>query len=154
MRQRWVPVAVLAAVLFAINMVARLVVRIGFDRNETVEDRASLVMFAVIGALLAVVAFVSARRHPVGRWAGDLVAAVLPAMLLTILVGPFISGGQPFAGGAGEFFSQVWLYSGFALGGALLGFWVAIALGLDYRSQTLKRFEQSKLAKPRRVVRR
>ena len=154
MRQRWVPIAVLAAVLFGVNVVTRLVVRMAYDGDATAEGRASLVMFVVIGLILAVVAFVRARREPVGRWAGDLAAAVLPAMLLTILVGPFISGSTPFANGAGEFFSQVWLYAGFTLGGALLGYLVVTTFGQDYRSQQLKRFAEARLAKPRRVVRR
>jgi hypothetical protein len=75
-------------------------------------------------------------------------------MLLTVLVGPFISGGQPFAGGAGDFFSQVWLYAGFAIVGTLLGYWLAVMLGRDYRSRSLKAFSETRAAKPRKVVRR
>jgi peptidoglycan/LPS O-acetylase OafA/YrhL len=157
MRERWLPVGVLAGVLFAINVVTRLVVRFGVDDGPAkgnVEGTASLVMFALIGAVLAVVAFVQCRRYPVGRWLGDLLAAAGVAMLLTILIGPFISGGTPFRAGAGDFFLQIWLYAGFAGGGLLIGYLIATALGLDYRSQGLKRYAESKLAKPRRVVRR
>jgi hypothetical protein len=146
--------AVLAAALFAVNVVTRLVVRVGFDGGDTAESRASLIMFLVLGIGLAAVTFLWSQRHPPARWLPDLTGAVLVAMLLTILVGPFVSGSGPFADGAGAFFSQVWLYSGFAIGGTLLGYWIATAFGLDYRSKSLKAFAESRLTRPRRVVRR
>lgn len=154
MRDRWLPVGVLAGVLFAVNVVARLVARFVFEGDAEVQDRLSLAMFAVIGLILGVVAFLWGRRYPVARWGADTAAAVLTAMVLTIFVGPFISGSQPFANGAGEFFSQIWLYAGFTGGGALVGYLLLTAFGLDHRSQSLKRFAETKLAKPRRVVRR
>jgi hypothetical protein len=154
MWQRWLPVGVLAGVLFAVNVVARLVTRFGFDGDVEVSDRVSLGMFAVIGVILAVLAFVWGRPHPVARWSGDVAVAVLMAMALTILVGPFVSGSHPFADGAGSFFAQVGLYVGFAGGGTLVGYLLLVATGLDHRSQSLKRFAERKQAKPRRVVRR
>jgi hypothetical protein len=154
MRQRWMSIAMLAVGLFAINVIARLVIRLGFDDNDTAQDRVSIVMFAVIGIVLAVVTFVRAQRALPSSWLPDLAAAALGGMLLTILVGPFISGDSPFSAGAGNFFSQVWIYGGFAIVGTLLGYWVATMLGRDYRSQSLRAFAQAKTAKPRRVVRR
>lgn len=154
MKDRWLPVGVLAAALFAVNVVARLVARFGFDGDIETQDRLSLGMFAVIGVILAVMAFRWGRQYPVSEWTPRLAAAVLVAMTLTIFVGPFISGSHPFANGAGEFFAQIWLYAGFAGGGTLVGFLVLTALGLDHRSQQLQRYAQTKLAKPRRVVRR
>ncbi|MEJ3741991.1 hypothetical protein WEI85_01645 [Actinomycetes bacterium KLBMP 9797] len=154
MRDRWLRIGVLAGVLFAVNVVARLVARFGFDGETEAEDRVSLAMFVVIGLILAAMAFVWGRRYPVGRWIADLGAAALGAMLLTIFVGPFLSGDGPFTGGAGRFFSQIWLYGGFAIGGALLGYLILVTLGWDYRSQSLQRFAETKLAKPRRPVRR
>lgn len=154
MKDRWLPVGVLAGVLFAVNVVARLVARFGFDGDFETQDRVSLGMFAVIGVILAVLAFVWGRRSPVAQWSARIGAAVLAAMVLTIFVGPFISGSHPFANGAGEFFAQIWLYAGFALGGVLIGYLLLTALGLDHRSQQLRRYAETKLAKPRRVVRR
>jgi len=153
-KDRWLPVGVLAAVLFAVNAAARLVARLGFNDDGEAQDRISLGMFVVIGLILAVMAFLWARRHPASRWIADIGAAVIVAMLLSIFVGPFISGDTPFEGGAGDFFAQIWLYCGFAIGGSLVGFLILVALGLDYRSQGLKRFAEAKRAKPRRVVRR
>jgi peptidoglycan/LPS O-acetylase OafA/YrhL len=154
MRQRWRAIAVLAVALFVINVVTRLVVRLAFEGNETAESRASLVMFAVIGLVLAAVAFVRSQRVPPSAWLPELVAAALGGLLLTLLVGPFVSGDTPVEGGAGAFFSQVWLYGAFAIAGGLLGYCTATALGLDHRSKSLKAFAQAKLTKPRRVVRR
>jgi hypothetical protein len=154
MKDRWLPVGVLAGVLFAVNVAARLVARLGFDEDGEAQDRVSLGMFVAIGLILAVMAFLWGRRKPAGRWIADVGAAAAIALLLTIFVGPFVSGDTPFEGGAGNFFTQIWLYAGFAIGGALLGFLILVALGLDYRSQGLKRFAEAKMAKPRRVVRR
>ncbi|MDG4769137.1 hypothetical protein [Solwaraspora sp. WMMD792] len=154
MRQRWLPVGVLAGVLFAANVVARLVVRFWFDADPQMQDRLSLAMFVVIGVVLGSVAFVWGRDRPVERWSGDVAAAILAALVLTVFVGPFINGDHPFSAGAGAFFSQVWLYGGFSIGGVLLGYLVLITLGWDHRSKSLERYAETKLNKPRRVVRR
>jgi hypothetical protein len=153
-QQRWFPAAALAVGLFAINVVSRLVIRLGFSGNQTAEDRASVIMFGLIGLALAVVTFLRSQRVPPGTWLWEIGFGAVAGMLLTIGVGPFVSGNQPFAGGAGNFFSQVWLYSGFAIVGTLLGYWVATALGRDYRSRSLAAYVRGRAAKPRRVVRR
>ncbi|MFY1634056.1 hypothetical protein ACN27F_12370 [Solwaraspora sp. WMMB335] len=154
MRQRWLPVGVLAGALFTVNVVARLVSRFAFEADTEAQDRLSLAMFAVIAVTLGVVAFFWGRHRPVDRWGGDLAVAVLGALVLTIFVGPFISGDHPFSNGAGAFFAQIWLYAGFSVGGVLIGYLVLTAMGWDHRSQSLKRYAETKLSKPRRVVRR
>jgi hypothetical protein len=154
MRQRWVPVAVLAAALFLINVIMRLVIRLGFNGNDTAETRASLAMFAMIGVVLAVATFVRSQKVPPSVWLPEIAVAAIGGMLLTVFVGPFVSGDVPFDGGAGNFFSQIWLYSGFAIVGTLLGYWIATAMGVDHRSKSLAAFARAKLSKPRRVVRR
>lgn len=75
------------------------------------------------------------------------------ALLLTVLVGPLLVGNDPFAGGAGTFFAQIWLYLAAAAAGTLLGYLLLTALGHD-RSQTLKRYTETRAARPRRPVRR
>jgi Na+/melibiose symporter-like transporter len=153
-QQRWFPIAALAVGLFAINVVARLVIRFGFHDDDSASSRASIVMFAIIGLTLAVWTFLGAQRRPPSQWLPDLAFGAIGGMLLTVLVGPFVSGGQPFRDGAGDFFSQIWLYAGFAVVGTLLGYWVAMMLGRDYRSRSLKAYTEQRQAKPRRVVRR
>ncbi|MBF9133906.1 hypothetical protein I0C86_33970 [Plantactinospora sp. S1510] len=154
MKERWLPVGVLAGVLFGINVLARLVARFAFGDDTELQDRLSLAMFATIGLVLATLAFIRGQRRPLPDWGGEMALSVLIAMVLTIFVGPFISGSQPFGAGAGAFFSQIWLYAGFTAGGVLLGYLLLTALGRDYRSRSLKRFAEAKQAKPRRVVRR
>jgi len=153
-KRRWTTIALVAVGLFAINVVARLIIRLGFDGNDQAEGNVSLIMFGVIGLALAVITFIRSQRHRPAEWLPDLAAAAALGMLLTILIGPFISGDTPFGGGAGNFFSQVWLYGGFAIVGTLLGYWIATMLGRDYRSRSLAAFARAKTTKPRRVVRR
>jgi Na+/melibiose symporter-like transporter len=153
-QQRWFPIAALAVGLFAINVVTRLVIRLWFNGSDTAESRASIVMFSLIGLAMAIVTFLRAQRVAPSEWLPQLAGGAIGGMLLTILVGPFISGSAPFSGGAGNFFSQVWLYGGFAIVGTLLGYWTATALGRDYRSRSLKAFAQARATKPRRPVRR
>jgi Na+/melibiose symporter-like transporter len=153
-QQRWFPIAALAVGLFAINVAARLVIRFGFKDNDSAEDRATIVMFAIIGLTLAIWTFLDAQRRPPSQWLPIVGFGAAGGMLLTVLVGPFVSGNQPFANGAGDFFSQVWLYGGFAIVGTVLGYWVSMLLALDYRSRSLKAFSEQRKAKPRRVVRR
>jgi Na+/melibiose symporter-like transporter len=152
--KRWRDVGVLVGALFAVNVVARLITRLAFDGDDAAANRVSLVMFVVIGLILAAVAFFWGRRRPLAAWSADMALTVLVAMLLTVLVGPLLVGHNPFAGGAGTFFAQIWLYLLATGAGVLLGYLVLTALGLDHRSQQLKRYAEVKAAKPRRVVRR
>lgn len=154
MKERWLPIGLLAGALFGVNVIARLVARFGFSANPEFEDRISLGMFAVIALVLAVLAFLWGRRQPLSTWGADMAGAVLVALALTVFVGPLVSGSYPFASGAGMFFSQIWLYAAFAGGGAVIGYLVLITLGRDYRSRSLKRYSEIKLARPRKIVRR
>ncbi|MFI2661234.1 hypothetical protein [Micromonospora carbonacea] len=154
MRDRWRAVGVLAVALFAVNVVARVVIRLGFDGDDTAADRVSLAMFLVIGLILAVLAFRWGQGRPLGRWAADVAAAVGAALLLTVLAGPLLVGQNPFGGGAGTFFAQIWLYLAATAAGVLVGYLTVTALGRDHRSRMLKRYAEIKTAKPRRPVRR
>jgi Na+/melibiose symporter-like transporter len=154
-QQRWFPIAALAVGLFAINAVTRLVIRLGFNGDNNAESKASIIMFGLIGLTLAAWTFRAAQRRPPLEWlVPDLVLGAVGGLLLTVLVGPFISGNQPFDDGAGDFFAQVWLYAGFAVVGTLFGYWTAMVLGRDYRSRSLKAFSERTAARPRKAVRR
>lgn len=154
MRERWQRIGVLAGVLFAINVVARLVARLAFNGNDDGQTAIGLISMTVIGLIFAVLAFVWGRDRPVGILVADLAGAAVIGCTLTIFVGPFISGEGPFSDGAGVFFAQIWQYGGFFGGGTLVGFLILTALGRDYKSKGLKQLAESRLAKPRRVVRR
>ena len=154
MTQRWRAVGVLAAALFGVNVVARLVIRFAFPDDDTASGRVSLAMFLVIGLILAGTAFRWGADRPLGRWAGDLAAAVVVALALTVFVGPLLVGENPFGGGAGLFFAQIWLYLAATAAGVLVGYLILTALGRDYRSRQLKRYAEMKRTRPRRIVRR
>jgi hypothetical protein len=154
-QQRWFPIAALAIGLFAINVVTRLVIRLWFNGDTGAQSKASIVMFGLIGLTLAAWTFRAAqRRSPLDWLVPDLALGALGGLLLTVLVGPFVSGNQPFDDGAGDFFSQIWLYAGFAIVGTLIGYWIATVMGVDYRSRSLKAFAERSKARPRRPVRR
>lgn len=150
MRKRWLRIGVLAGALFAINVAARLVVRFGFRDDLGAQDRIALVALAATGVAMAAMAIVWGRVRSQGVVVADLAGAATAGGLLSILVGPLIAGANPFAEGTAGFFSQVWLYAGFAGGGALIGLLLLIMLGRDHKSKALRRFAESRLAKPRR----
>lgn len=154
MGQRWRAVGVLAAALFGVNVVARLVIKLAFPDDDTATGRVSLAMFLVIGLILAGTAFRWGADRPLGRWAGDLAAAVAIALALTVFVGPLLVGENPFGGGAGLFFAQIWLYLAAGAAGVLVGYLILTALGRDYRSRQLKRYAEMKRTRPRKIVRR
>ncbi|MEV0000804.1 hypothetical protein AB0H28_00770 [Micromonospora sp. NPDC050980] len=154
MGQRWRAAGVLAAALFAVNVVARLVITFAFPDDDTAASRVSLVMFLAIGLILAGTAFRWGAARPLGHWAGDLALAVVVALALTVFVGPLLVGENPFGGGAGLFFAQIWLYLAATAAGVLVGYLTLTALGRDFRSRQLKRYAELKRSRPRRIVRR
>jgi hypothetical protein len=154
MWQRWRLIGLVTAGLFGIAIVARLVSRLTAEHNEKLQTRIGFVAFVAVAVTIAVVAFSWARRYPMLRVGLDLAGAVVAGCLLSVLIGPFISGGGgPFSKGAGFFFAQIWVYLGVGFGGGLLGLLVVMALGQDYRSQALRQFTLREKGKPRRVTR-
>jgi hypothetical protein len=152
-QQRWFRIAVLAVALFLVNVVARLVIRFSIDDADSgTQGLASIIMFAVIAVVLGVLTFIRAQREKPSVWLPDIGFGALGGMALTVLVGPFVSGHGPFANGAGDFFAQVWLYSGCAIAGTVVGYWIAVMLGRDYRSKALKAYTEARKVRPRRVV--
>ncbi len=153
MRPRWMSIVMLAAALFAINIVARLIIRFGFEDDSTAQNAASIAMFALIGLVLAVLTFRRAQHQGVNDWVPGIAGGALIAMVLTVIVGPFISGNNPFTNSGDSVFAQLALYFVFALLGTLIGFWTAIMLGRDYRTRGLKAYQTAK-SRQRRIVRR
>jgi hypothetical protein len=154
MRDRWQPVGIVAGILFAINAVIRFIVWQVAPKNDNKQIAFGLVGLGLVGLVMAVAGYRWGRRYPLDRVVADLAVAVCVACLLTVVVGPFAGGTAPFKEGAGMFFAEVWHYLAFAGGGAVLGFLVLMALGRDYRAEALKRYAETRRAKPRRVVRR
>lgn len=131
------PITVLVVALFAVNAAARLVVRF----METDDDQQILLGMGVL-ALTALVAAVAtfwwARRVPVPQVFGDVGLGVVVACVLTVLVGPYIAGSQPFAEGGTLFIKQILLYLAFTAGGGLLGLLTCMTIGQDWKSRGWK----------------
>ncbi|MPZ28888.1 MAG: hypothetical protein GEV12_21435 [Micromonosporaceae bacterium] len=154
MRKRWLRIGILAGALFVINVAGRLVVRLGSIEEVDSQDRVTLLTYAAVGLLMAVLAIWWGRLRPLGVVVADLAGAAVAAGVLILLVGPFVSGTSPAAVGVGDSFNVAWQFAGFVAGGSLLGMLLLIMVGRDYKSRSLKQFAESKLTKPHRPVRR
>jgi hypothetical protein len=107
-----------------------------------------------VAVVMAVAAYWWARRHPMPRVVADLAVAAVAGCLLSVLLGPLLAGTAPLRDGVDFFVGQVWHYLAVAAGGAVFGLLVVMALGLDHKSQSWKRYAEQIKAKPKRVVRR
>jgi len=154
MKERWLPVGVLAGGLFVVNLIARLVVRLTAGHDDAKQVTIGLWALIAVGAVLIPVAFWWARRWPVPRVVGDILLAVLAACLLSVLIGPFVSGTTPFGGGVGLVFRQFFYFVAVSGGGMVFGLLAVMTVGKDYKSQAWKRYAEQAQAKPRRVVKR
>lgn len=153
MRDRWLPVGVLALALFAINAVARLVTKFGHFAKADQQMRIGIIATAAVGALLIAATVRWAMRHPIGRVVADLGAAAGVACLASVLIGPFLVGSKPFSAGLAFFVGQILLFLALAAIGVFLGFAGVVAIGKDWKSKGLKRYEQTYRARPHRSVR-
>ncbi|MFI5956471.1 hypothetical protein [Cryptosporangium sp. NPDC051539] len=135
MQNRWTRVGVVVAVLVAVNFGARIVLRIASGTSEDTELRTGIVSLAGMGVVLAVAAFLTARRFLPAVTSGDLFFDIVVTSLLVTLVGPFISGGTPFVDGPGQWLLQLVVCVGVLLVGAALGGLLAVAFGVDPKSR-------------------
>jgi len=138
MKGVWVRVAVVAAVLIAVNLVARVAVRIA-DPGGDAEFVIALWSIGAMVVGLAATVFYWARRYFVPQvltFAGAVIGA---SSLVVTLVGPYVSGGSPFENGFGTYLLQLFVcLVALSVGGAL-GLLVAMAFGLDPTSRAWKR---------------
>jgi Na+/melibiose symporter-like transporter len=154
MKERWLPVGILAGALFVVNVIARLVVRFAAGSNDDKQVTIGLWALVAIGVVLIPVAYFWARRWPLPRVLGDLFVAIVAACLLSVLIGPLVSGVAPFSQGVGLVFRQFFYFAAMSAGGVLLGLLAVMTVGQDYKSQAWKRYAERVQAKPRKVVRR
>jgi hypothetical protein len=153
LRNRWLLVGLVALILFAINLAARLVTVKGKFVTDSQQMRIGIIAVSGVAVLLVGAAAWWAVRNPFGRMVVDLGAAVGASAVLSVVVGPYVAGSTPFAGGLGYFVGQILLFMALAAVGILLGFGIVVALGKDWRSRGLRRYEQSYRSRPHRPVR-
>jgi hypothetical protein len=152
-RKRWLPVVLLALGIFAVNGVVRFISWKAKIVSESEQLTVGLVSVGVVAALLIVAASWWAVRYPFSRLFGDIGAAVLAGGLLSVTVGPFLGGSKPFVEGLGFFVGQLLMFVGLAAVGVVLGFLAMVAVGKDWKSRGLRRYEQNYTRKPHRTVR-
>jgi hypothetical protein len=143
---------VLALALFAVAGISRFVIWKAKIVDESQQMRLSLVAMGLVVILLGVVAARVSMRYPFGRVVADTLAAGGAGGLLYVLVGPFLSGSSPFAGGLGSFVGQFLLFLGLAAVGVGVGFMVVTALGKDWKSRGLRHYEEAYGRRPRRTA--
>jgi hypothetical protein len=153
-RQRWLPVGILCGVLFATNVLARWAVKLFAGNDDKDTTRIGVVSLVLVAVIMAVAAYLWGRRYPAPRVAGDLALAALLGGLTSVLLGPLLAGTDPLRDGVDFFVTQLWYFGLLAIGGAVFGTLVVMALGQDYKSQSWKRYAEQARARPRRTVRR
>ncbi|MGI5247310.1 hypothetical protein [Dactylosporangium sp. CA-139066] len=154
MKERWLPVGLVAAGLFLVNVIARLVVRFAAGDDDAKQITIGLWALFAVGAVMIPVAFWYGRRVPMIRVVAELGLAVVVACLFAVLIGPFVSGVGPFSNGVGLVFRQFFYFVGLSAIGAVVGLLLLMTTGLDYRSQSWKRYIERAGTKPRKIVRR
>ncbi|WP_433214871.1 hypothetical protein ACQP00_04790 [Dactylosporangium sp. CS-047395] len=154
MKERWLPVGLVAAGLFVVNVIARLVVRLAAGDDDAKQITIGLWALFAVGAVMIPVAFWYGRRVPMIRVVGELGLAVVVACLFAVLIGPFVSGVGPFENGVGLVFRQFFYFVGLSAIGAVIGLGILMTTGLDYKSQSWKRYIERTDTKPRKAVRR
>ncbi|MFG2037361.1 hypothetical protein [Dactylosporangium sp. NPDC048998] len=154
MKERLLPIGLVAGGLFLVNVVARLVVRFGAGSDDAKQITIGLWALCAVGAVMIPVAFWYGRKYQMILVIGELGLAVVVACLLAVLVGPFVSGVGPFSNGVGLVFRQFFYFVGLSAIGAVVGLLLLMTTGLDYRSQSWKRYIERSGTKPRKIVRR
>ncbi len=153
MKERWLPVGILAGALFVVNIVARLIVRFAAGGDEGKQTWIGMIALVSVGLVVLVAAVRWVRRFPMPRALGELALAAAVGCLLSATIGPFVSSGKPFGGGAGYFVGQLFYYLAVCSLGAMFGALGVMAAGADQKSQSWKRYAETVQARPRRVVR-
>lgn len=154
MRERYKPIVILAGVLFAIDAVARFLVWLIWPHSDSKQTLVGFIVLGLIAVIMLVTAFRTTVREPSSLALPELGLILCLACVASVVLGPLAGASYPFREGAGEFFHEVWIYLAIGGGGAVLGILAAMAVGQDYRAQSLKRFAETQAAKPRRAVRR
>lgn len=140
MSKRWVRVGLLGLAIFVLNGICRFVTWKFEIVDEAEQLRLGLIAVGVVALLLVAASIWWAIRYPFGRLFADIGAAVGIGALLSVLIGPFLGGSKPFAGGLDFFVGQLLLFLAVAALGVFVGFVLVVALGKDWKSRGLKNY--------------
>lgn len=148
--KRWLRVGLLALGIFAINAISRFITWKLKIAEASQQLTIGFVAVVVVAVALAVAAGWWGIRHPFSRLFADIGAAVGVGALLSLLIGPFAGGSKPFDEGLGFFVGQVLMFVGVAAAGVGLGYLTVVALGKDWKSRGLLRYELTYAKRPHR----
>lgn len=152
MKNRWLPVGIVALAMFAVNVISRVITVKGKIVDESQQERIGFISMVVVALMLIGAAVWWSVRYPIGRVVADLGAAIGVAALASCLIGPLLVGSSPFHGGLGLFVGQLFLFFGLGAVGVTLGFVGVVAFGKDWKSKGLKRYSDRYLTKPRKAA--
>lgn len=152
-RDRWLPIALVALGLFAVNGASRLITWKGGIVKEDQQMRIGFIAVAAVGVLLIAASAWWSYRYPLGRMIADLGLAVLIACAASLIIGPYLGGSRPFKEGLEFVVLQVLLFLGLGGVGVFLGFLGVVAFGADWKSRGLKQYERNYRARPHRPAR-
>jgi hypothetical protein len=152
MQRRWVRVGVLALAIAVINALSRFVT---WKFHLVDESRQTTLDVVLIGVLMLLVVCATAWwavLYPFSRVFFDIGAAIVVGVLLSLLLGPLAGGIHPLSEGFGVFVAELFLFVGVAGVGGFLSFFAVVALGKDWKSRGLRRYEQNYARRPHRTV--
>jgi hypothetical protein len=144
----WSRVGIVAAALVAVNLVARLIVRIAGPGDDA-EFVIGLWSLGAMVVVLAVAVFLWARRYVVPLVLSYAGVVIVASSILVTVVGPYVSGGSPFQSGFGTYLLQLAICAGILGVATTLGLFTALALGLDPTSRAWKRQAERVKTSPR-----
>src|SRR5262249_36051382 len=94
-KQRWLPVGLLALAIFVVNAVSRFISgKAGVD-DPNPQSRLGLIGVISVGLLVMGAGIWWSIRYPFPRFFGDMTVAVVTGTMLAVIIGPFAGGQKP-----------------------------------------------------------
>ena len=150
---RWVRVGLLALGILLVNMASRFITW----KFKIVDESQLTKLDAVLIGLLAVLVMGAtawwAVRYPFPRVFGDVGLAVLLGVLLCLTIAPIAGGQHPFTEPLGTLVAEFVLFTGIIAIFGFLAFGAVVMLGKDWKSRSLRRYQQNYAKRPHRTVR-
>ena len=153
LQRRWVRVGLLALTIFVVNAISRFIT---WKFNVVDEAKQTKLDVLLIGVLMLVVVLATgwwSIRYPFPRVFFDIGTAIVVGVLACLLLAPFAGGVRPLREGLGVFMAELLVFVGVAAIGGFLAFFAVVAVGKDWKSRGLRRYEQDYLKRPHRPVR-
>lgn len=153
MNRRWLHVGLLALAILVVNAISRFITW----QFKIVDDESQYKLDLLLIGLLAVMLMAAtawwAYRYPFSRVFFDVGAAILVGVLACLIIGPVAGGKHPFSESLGVFIAEFFVFvlvTGFF---SFVAFWGMVALGKDWKSRGLRRYEERYARRTHKSVR-